>query len=379
LVSRDPRFVFKPLLYDLLTDEVDPADIAPRLSRVLAGSGVTCIEAEVRSIRLDGLSACVCEDGRERTLEGDALVLALGAEANFYGLPGLEELALTAHTLGDFHRLRVHLETTMTAAAVADDPARAGQLRRVAVIGAGPSGVEIACKIRDMPLACRPEISIIEAAGDILRGFSEHMKEEAHAELQRRGIALRLGMPVSGADADGLRLMHEHFSAGTIIWTAGQRPVEVIRALAIGHEPQGRLVVGATLELREHPGVFSLGDHTRCVVEGAEAPPETAQVAVQQASIVARNVAARLRGRTLDSFRYLPLAETLTLGRRYDVFRLLGVQLSGELGYFVRRFVYMTRMPGWRHRAELALRWGGRVAGHLMARARALTGGGPGA
>ncbi|GIW70488.1 MAG: NADH dehydrogenase [Planctomycetota bacterium] len=397
LVARDPCFVFKPLLYDLLTGEVAPEEVALPLAQVLAGSGIQLIEGEVVAIEPAARAAIVRTAAGEQRLEADALVIALGAEPAYRELPGMAAHALAAATLEDFLRLRVHLERMSARAAAlgtgasasariaggaqvaegggtadaegAGRPAEAERLRRVVICGAGPSGVEIACKVAAMELAVRPRVLLVEARGDVLPGFSEEIKHQAYLALRAAGVELRLGSPVLGADEHGIRLPGEHVPAGTVIWTAGQQPVGVVRGLSVPRSRDGRICVGATLELPGQPAVFAIGDNARCTIEGAEAPPETAQVAVQQAAVAAHNVLARLRGGTLRSYRYYPLAETLTLGRGQDVFHLLGLRLRGELGYLARRCVYLARMPSWRHRARLAVRWGGALVREAWRRA----------
>jgi NADH dehydrogenase len=358
LVDRADRFVFKPLLYELLTDEVAERDIAVPIEEVLGGEAVRVVRGEVRGI---DLAARAVEVAGESPLGYDALVIALGAEPFFRGLPGLAEHALHAATLEDFRRLRAHLDSIR--ARIEGGAADLERLRTVGICGAGPSGVEIACKIADLDRRLGLRVTLIEASAQILPGFGEELRAVARARLEEAGIALRLSTPVRGASEAGLALdSSETLAAATIVWTAGQRPAAAIRALATKKDPQGRALVGATLELPKHPGVFVLGDGAKCVIEGLEAPPATAQVAVQQAAVVARNVRARLAGRTLSSYRYFPLAETLSLGRGQDAFHVLGLKLGGRAGHVARRLVYLARLPGWRHRAGVGARWGARWA-----------------
>jgi NADH dehydrogenase len=363
LVDRGERFVFKPLLYELLTGEVDEDDIAPRFADVIDPARIDFVQAEVRSIDLAARRVILAGTAGPPALEWDALAIALGAEPHHHGLPGLEGRALYAATIEDFRRIRARVANLLSR----PDLARQGPLRRVAICGAGPSGIEIALKLADVPGAKVLEITVVEASGEILRGFGEELKAVARAALGAKGIELRLSAPVVAADESGLALAGGRIEAATLIWTAGQRPVEAVRALPVERDPLGRVIVGATLELPGHPGVFALGDAAKCVIEGAVAPPATAQVAVQQASVVARNVLARLEGRTLGSYRYLPLAETLSLGRGADAFHILGLQLGGRLGHAARRLAYLARLPSSRHRAKVAARWGARLAAEAVA------------
>ncbi|HVY62155.1 MAG TPA: FAD-dependent oxidoreductase [Planctomycetota bacterium] len=376
VVDRAPQFVFKPLLYELLTGEVAEADVAFPFADVLERPGIEHLRAEVREIDLERRRVRLAPaDPRApavpEELAFDAAAVALGSEPDFRGLPGLAEHALAASSLGHFRRLDQHL------AALAAGPDDAAS-RTVAVCGAGPSGVEIAGKLADRFAAAarrsgggRTRIVVVEASPGILGGFSEEIKARGLALLEAKGVELRLGTAVRSADAEGLEVEgavagRERIPARTVIWTAGQRPSPVVRALPGEHSPSGRLVVPSTLELRGRPGVFALGDNARCVIEGAEAPPETAQVAVQQSSVIARNVLARLEGKTLSSFRYFPLAETLSVGRGYDIFSVLGLRLEGRSANLVRRLAYVARLPGWKQRAAVGARLGARLAGEAL-------------
>lgn len=382
LVDRQDRFVFKPLLYELLTDEVREAEIAPPLETILAGSPVRFLRAEVRAIDLAARRVALEGAGGKSEVAYDALVLALGAEPHFRGLPGFAEHAFLGASLEDFRRLRARLEEISATDGAAMELARKRErvreggpicsakggpegedcFRTVGICGAGPAGVEIACKIADFRRGAPLRVTLVEASATILPGFSEELRAVAQASLEAQRIALRLSTPVRGASADGLALEGGTLETATIVWTAGQRPAALVRGLPVEKDPAGRLLVGATLELARFPGVFVLGDAAKCVIEGTEAPPATAQVAVQQARIVARNVLARLDGRTLSSYRYFPLAETLSLGRGKDAFHVLGLKLGGRAGNVARRLVYLARLPTWRHRAEVGARWGARWA-----------------
>jgi NADH dehydrogenase len=409
LVDRASDFVFKPLLYELLTGEVEERDIAVPFEEALAGTGVAHVAAEVAALDLARRRVLLTDGG---ALGFDAAVLALGAEPWFRGLPGLADHAFTAATIEDFRRLARHFG----ALGPAPGDLRA---RTVAICGAGPSGVEVAAKLADLmagggatpphPAGVNPagphpplrrfapnkgcdgpeapsrragaapgapwRIVLVEASASILPGFGEDVKARALRLLASKGVELRIETPVAGADREGLLLGGgggERLPAATVIWTAGQRPAAVVRALPVAHDESGRVLVPATLEVPGHEAVFALGDCARCALEGAEAPPATAQVAVQQASSAARNILSRANGATLSSFRYLPLAETLSVGRGYDLFSVLGITLEGRPAHVVRRLAYLLRMPApLRAKAWSGARFGARVLGEALGDAAA--------
>ncbi len=350
IVDRVERFTFKPLLYDLLTGELAEEDVAPSFADLLSGSPVRFVRAEVSSIDLAARRVVLSagEPGAEAALAFDALVVALGAEPYDFGVPGVVEHALPATTVEDFRRIRARVE------ALAGEGA--GAPPTVAVCGAGPSGVEIACKLAEPGASgrgrARLDVVLVEARAEILPGFSPVLRDTAARALERKGVRLRLGAAVRAVDARGLVLAgkggpDERLPAALSLWTGGQRPPRPVRELeGVARDRSGRLVVPATLELASHPGVFAIGDDARCALEGEDPPPATAQVAVQQASVCARNVIARLEGRPLASYRYLPLVEALTLGRATDALELLGLRLEGYPAFALRRLFYLFRQPG---------------------------------
>ena len=381
LVSAQERFVFKPLLYELLTDEVDEDDIAPPLRSVLTDSRVRHVRAEVRRIDLAGCSVSLTASDGPEELSFDSLVIALGARPDLYGIEGLADHARTAATLEDFLCLRAHIDEVGTRCA-ALQPGREGErLRTVAIVGAGASGVEVACKLAAGACSLQRgwRVVLVEAAAGILPGFGEEVKEAARTALADLGVELWLETEVvragdlglvlceggrvnpteeeAGTEVDETQLATTWLYAGTIVWTAGTKVSAGLEGLDVPKDASGRVLVPGTLEVPGHNGVFVLGDAARCAVEGSAPPPASAQVAVQQASVVGRNVLARLHGKTLRSFRYLPLAETLSLGVGADVLQLPGVLLRGRSGQLLRRLVYLYRLPGRRHRATVAVRW----------------------
>ena len=285
LVDRQERFVFAPLLYELLTGELEDWEVAPRFQDLLPPESVQFRQGSVQSIDLKARRVLLTEG---QSLEYDALVLALGGETPLQGVPGAAELAFPFRTLADAQRLRAHLKTLE-----ARDPA---QPVRLAIAGAGASGVELACKLADR-LGSRGRIRLIEGGSRILSGFAPSTREAAQAALAQRRVQVELQTKVLGIEALGengappFRLQLQRLEAqematdlvDAVLWTVGTRPAAVIADLDLPKSERGRLQVLPTLQTPTFPEIFALGDAAAVVDAEGQPVPATAQAAFQQA------------------------------------------------------------------------------------------------
>ncbi len=361
LVDRQERFVFAPLLYELLTGELEDWEVAPRFQDLLPSELVQFRRGSVQSIDLKARRVLLAEG---QSLEYDALVLALGGETPLQGVPGAAELAFPFRTLADVQRLRAHLQTLE-----ARDPA---QPVRLAIAGAGASGVELACKLADR-LGSRGRICLVELGSQILPGFTPSSREAAQAALAQRRVQVELQTKVLGIEAVGengtppfrwqrQRLTTQEVAAelvDAVLWTVGTRPAAVIADLDLPKSERGRLQVLPTLQTPTFPEIFALGDAAAVVDAEGRPVPATAQAAFQQAGYCAWNLWALLtQERPLLPFRYFSLGEMLSLGVDTAVVSTLaGLTLSGPLGYLARRAVYLVRLPTLEHQLKVGWNW----------------------
>ncbi|MEN9231648.1 MAG: NAD(P)/FAD-dependent oxidoreductase [Thermostichus sp. DG02_5_bins_236] len=359
LVDRQERFVFSPLLYELLTEEMEDWEVAPRFRDLLSSESVQFVQGSVASVDLKG-NRVVLADGQ--SLDYDGLVLALGGETPLDRVPGAAEYAFPFRTLADAQRLRTHLKSLQ----------QERHPIQLAIAGGGASGVELACKLADR-LGSRGQIRLIELGSEILSGFAESSREAARQALQDRGIQVELRTQVLRIEADAekkkdnlilhvRRIESEAVAADpvdAVLWTVGTQVSEVIRALDLPKTEQGRLQVLPTLQIPSFPTVFALGDVAAVVDAEGQRVPATAQAAFQQASYCAWNLwAALTQERPLLPFRYLGLGEMLSLGVDTAVLSALGgFTLTGPLGYLARRATYLVRMPTLEHQLKVGWNW----------------------
>ncbi len=361
LVDRQERFVFAPLLYELLTGELEDWEVAPRFQDLLPSELVQFRRGSVQSIDLKARRVLLAEG---QSLEYDALVLALGGETPLQGVPGAADFAFPFRTLADAQRLRAHLQTLE-----ARDPA---QPVRLAIAGAGASGVELACKLADR-LGSRGRICLVELGSQILPGFTPSSREAAQAALAQRRVQVELQTKVLGIEAVGengtppfrwqrQRLTTQEVAAelvDAVLWTVGTRPAAVIADLDLPKSERGRLQVLPTLQTPTFPEIFALGDAAAVVDAEGQPVPATAQAAFQQAGYCAWNLWALLtQERPLLPFRYFSLGEMLSLGVDTAVVSTLaGLTLSGPLGYLARRAAYLVRLPTLEHQLKVGWNW----------------------
>ena len=324
------RFLFQPLLYELLSGELQGWEVAPTYRQLLSSRGICWLQDSVSGIDLDNqkltTAAGHCVDW------GD-LVLATGTKLNDFGVPGVREHACGFRDLNDVKRLR---------ALVKDLKKRRPQDAAVAIVGAGPTGVELACKLADM-LEGAARIHLIEMGDRILPNSASFNRERAAAALERREVCLHLNTAVTAVHADRVRFKDGGVLPHSgLIWSAGSSPTlpDIHPSSA---RPNAPLNINQDLRLLDHQRVFALGDCGRCSLEPW---PATAQVAMQQGVAVAKALEAIGHQLEPEPFQFQDRGEMLSLGIGDATLTGLGITLAGPLAFKIRRATYLTRLPG---------------------------------
>ncbi|MGB5975464.1 MAG: NAD(P)/FAD-dependent oxidoreductase, partial [Nodosilinea sp.] len=356
LVDCNDRFLFLPLLYEIVTDELQTWEVAPPYVELLAGTSVQFRQAGVTGIDLDQHRVNL-SDGI--TLTYDRLVLALGGTTPMDMAPGVAEHALAFRSLQDAYQLKERLRFLE-----ASDTDKI----RVAVVGGGYSGVELACKVAEQ-LGGRGRIRLIERTDTILRTSSEYNRDVAQKALSDLGIWVDLETAVDNVGADTLSLTFREqtdiLPVDLVLWTVGTEVNSAIADLPLKRNERQQVVVQPTLESIDRPGVYALGDVADCRDAEGQQVPATAQVALQQADFVGWNIWASLCDSEASSaktrpqlpFRYQHLGEMITLGTSRATLTGLGIQLDGELAHVARRLAYLYRMPTFSHQVRVGINW----------------------
>lgn len=347
LVDQSDRFLFSPLLYELLTGELQTWEIAPPFSEIFAGTGIRFYQGTVTGINIDEQRVHL-QEGSE--IPYDRLVLALGGETPLDMVPGATSYAFPFRTIDDAYHLEARLRL------LEESPV---DKIRVAIVGGGYCGVELACKLADR-LQNRARIRLIEMTDQILRTSPEHNRIAASKALDARGIWIDLETKVQEIEPQAIALEYKNqvdtIPVDIVIWTVGTRVSPVVRSLPLKQQ-HGKLTTTSTLQVVDHPEIFALGDLADCRDAEGQQIPSTAQAAFQQADYVGWNVWASLTERPLLPFRYQHLGEMMTLGTDNATFTGLGIKLDGPLAYVARRLAYLYRMPTLGHKLKVGINW----------------------
>ncbi len=348
LVDQGDRFIFLPLLYELLTGEMQTWEIAPPFQELLQGTGVRFYQGVVSGIDTEQKRVQL-QDGPE--IPYDRLVLALGGETPLDMVPGATSYAYPFRNLTDAYRLEERLRVL--------EESDADKIR-VAIVGAGYSGVELACKLADR-LGKRGRLRLIEIGDQILRTSPEFNRQAATKALEAKQVFLDLETKVESIGKDTISLEYktqvDTIPVDLVIWTVGTRVATVVRTLNLKQNQRCQITTTPTLQVLDQPEIFALGDLADCRDAEGQQVPATAQVAFQQADYTAWNIWASLTNRPLLSFRYQQLGEMMALGKDNATLTGLGVKLDGPLAYVARRLAYLYRMPSLDHQLKVGFNW----------------------
>ncbi|MEM9538911.1 MAG: NAD(P)/FAD-dependent oxidoreductase [Cyanobacteria bacterium P01_E01_bin.42] len=344
LIDKNDRFLFSPLLYELLTGELQTWEIAPPFSELLANTGVRFLQGNITGI--DPQTQQVHLANRP-SLSCDRLVVAIGGTTPLHPVPGAKEYAIPFRTLEDTYRLQEKLR-------VLEESDR--DKIRIAVVGGGFSGVELACKLADR-LGERGRLRIIERGEDILTTATEFNRQAAKTALEERGIWLDLETSVTEISPERLSLVYkgqtDEIAAEIVLWTAGTKASPLLDSLPFPKCDRGLIKLTPCLQIEGYEGIFAVGD----IAATEEKIPATAQTAIQQADYCAWNLWASLCDRPLLPFRYNSLGEMMALGIDNATLTGLGIKLDGTLAYLARRLVYLYRLPALNHQLAVGFNW----------------------
>ncbi|MEM7760454.1 MAG: NAD(P)/FAD-dependent oxidoreductase [Cyanobacteria bacterium P01_A01_bin.40] len=348
LIDQSDRFLFSPLLYELITEEMQSWEIAPPFAELLANTGIIFHQGSVTEIDLEAKQV-ILQD--QATIGYDKLVLSTGGRTPVDSVNGARDHALPFRSLNDAYRLQEKLRLLEEA-----DPDKI----RIAVVGGGYSGVELACKLADR-LGAKSRIRIIDRGTQILKDSAEFNRETAVKALEKRQIWQDLETDVESVSADSITLIYKGQSdtipVDLVLWTVGNRVSELINQLPLEQNSQGLLEIEPTLLVKGRDDIFALGDAANSYDSDGNSLPATAQVAFQQSDYCAWNIWATATNRPLLSFRYQPLGEMMTLGTDNATINGLGLKLDGPMAYIARRLIYLYRLPTLKHQLTVGLNW----------------------
>lgn len=348
LIDQSDRFLFSPLLYELITEEMQSWEIAPPFAELLANTGVIFHQGIVTDIDIEGKQVTL-ED--QAQISYDKLVLSTGGRTPVDQVPGAKEHALPFRSLKDAYRLQEKLRLL--------EEADLDKIR-VAVVGGGYSGVELACKL-GVRLGDKGRIRIIDRGDKILNDSSEFNRDTAIKALKKYQIWQDLETEVDQVASDSITLVYkgqkDTIPVDLVLWTVGNRVAKLITKLPLEQNSQGLLEIEPTLLVKGREDIFALGDAANSYDGDGNFLPATAQVAFQQSDYCAWNIWGSITNRPLLSFRYQPLGEMMTLGTDNATINGLGLKLDGPMAYVARRLIYLYRLPTLKHQLTVGFNW----------------------
>jgi len=374
LVDKRNFHLFQPLLYQVATGVLSPANIAAPLRwiverqancQVLLGE-VTNVDVVGRRIILD----------REQ-LPYDTLVVAAGAQYNYFGHPEWERFAPALKSIEDATEIRRRLLTAFEAAERETEDDRRRALLTFVIVGGGPTGVELAGAMAEIARhgvkrefrrvnSADAQIMLIEVEPRVLSSYPAGLSEKAQRSLERLGVLVRTRTRVTEIAADYVVLQwgggSERLATQTVVWAAGVEAPPLAKQLAAACgapiDRAGRIVVAPDLTVPGHPGIFVVGDMASYSHQTGAPLPGVAPVAIQQGKYVAKLIAARLRGRTLSPFHYRELGNMATIGRSAAVADFGKLRFSGFLAWALWLSVHLMKLVGFRNRLLVLVQWG---------------------
>ncbi len=367
IVDQHNFHTFSPLLYQVATSSLAPDDIAPNLRGIVRGD--PNLDARVDTVRgVDFERREVLVDGGA-PLPYDYLVLAAGAVSSDFGVPGAAEHAIPLKTLADATKIRSTVLSRFEDANADRSRPGDGTLTFV-VAGGGPTGVELCGALGELIAivlrrdfkrmdVSRARVVLVEMTEHLLGSFSPRSRAEAGVELARRGVEVRLGMPIAAVAGDHVELADGTvIPTRTVLWTAGVKANPVASALSLAQTARGEIVVRPDLSVPDHPEVFVIGDLAAVERPGGVPFPQLAPVAMQEGRYVARCIVRRLQGKSTKPFRYVDKGTMATIGRRSAVAELpLGIRFGGTLGWLSWLGLHLVFLIGFRNRAVVLLNW----------------------
>jgi len=365
VIDRTNHHLFQPLLYQVATASLSPADISAPIRGVLGNQRNTEVMlAEVTGVDTHEQRVLM----HDLSIPYDYLVLATGVRHNYFGHDEWEQFAPGLKTLQDATAIRNKILLSFEAAEQEKDAEKRQALLTFVVVGAGPAGVEMTGAVAELAHkalvsdfrhidAALARVLLVEAGPRILPTFPETLAKKAYAALTQRGVEVRTNAAVEAVDEHGVMIAGEHLAAKTVVWMAGVRGSSAGKWLGADLDGAGRVKVRRDLSIPGQPNVFVIGDDASVVQKGKPLPG-LAPIAIQEGRHVASVIAAQVEGKAhKQAFRYRSRGTLATVGRSYGVVTMGKMRLTGLPAWLMWLFVHIFFLIGHRNRFIVMFQW----------------------
>ncbi|HET6142130.1 MAG TPA: NAD(P)/FAD-dependent oxidoreductase [Candidatus Acidoferrales bacterium] len=363
LLSEQNYLLFTPLLPQIASSFTDPRHIIQAVREIRGKRKFIFRREAVRAV--DTVSRRLVVDSG--TIEYDALILGPGSRTEFFNTPGARENCWDYKSLQQAVELREHIIDLCEHADHTVDAAARQTLLTFVVVGGGYTGIELVTEMRDFLFryaakkyrgidASEIRLIVLEALPDLLRGIGPKLAAHARNRLDVSGIEVRTSTRVTRVTGCAVEINgNETLQAGTIIWTAGVRAIELIESLPGPHDRIGRAVVNSQLQLNDHPEVFVIGD--AAAATNAPDAPRVAPVAIEQGRVAAINIAHLWKSEPLETYEYASKGMLVSLGMNYAVVNVAGIQVSGYFAWLFWNAVHLYKLVGLKKQLQVAGDW----------------------
>jgi NADH:quinone reductase (non-electrogenic) len=368
LVDRTNHHLFQPLLYQVATAGLSPAEIAAPIRSIFRRQkNARIVLGEVTGFDLSAREVFIGEEA----LTYDFLVVATGAETSYFGHDDWAKYAPGLKDVDDALEIRRRVLLAFESAERDGDPERRRQLMTFVVVGGGPTGVELAGALAELSRfvlardfrSIRPDearVILLEGGPRILAALPEDLSVRATRQLERLGVEVRLSKTVTAIGPDGVRLGDELIPSSTVLWAAGVRSTPLTRALGVPLDRGGRVLVEADLSVPAHPEAFVIGDAAAFTHQpdlDGKILPGVSPVAMQEGRAVARSIVRTMAQKPREPFRYRDKGSLATIGRSAAVADFGGLHLSGFVAWLAWLLIHIFFLIGFRNRVVVLFEW----------------------
>ena len=373
LISEKNYFLFSPLLHEVATGSINPENIVEPIRKVLG-----CCLSDFHLGRAEEIDL----ESRNITVKGliipfDYLVLAPGAETNFYNIPGAKENSFTLKSIDDAIAIKNHVIRQMEKATHMTDSEERRKALDFTIVGGGPTGVELVAELEEFieesfseyypeDLIRETNVRLIQKGPELLPQFGKKIREKSLQVLRKKNIDVMLDTEVRSvgqgyietAGYPSTELGARKIETGTIIWVAGIKPSEIkFKGRDLKRAENGKIIVNENLQIAEDPRIFALGDSAAVRARDGRMLPALAQVASKQAGAVARNIYLSVQNKKLKPFEYRHTGDLISLGQWMAVGEALSITFWGRFTWWIWRTVYLSKLISFRKKVKVAADW----------------------
>jgi NADH dehydrogenase len=370
LIDRRNHRIFQPLLYQVATAVLSPSDVAAPIRQLARKQkNLSVMLAEVTGVDLKSRLLTIESDGvGTRIVPFDYLILAPGMQASYFGHDEFAEHAPSLKTIADGEAIRAKILRAFEMAELVEDPAERARLLTFVLVGAGPTGVELAASIAQGAAITlrsnfrnidpsKTSITLLDGGKRILPSFAESLSRKAARQLERLGVRILTEALVEKVDQHGVIVAGRRIESATVLWTAGVAPAPILKLLNAKSDRAGRVCVTPFLSLPDHAEVFVVGDAAALTQDG-RALPGVAQVAIQEGRYVGRYIGAQIkRHTTTRPFRYFDKGNMAVVGKNFAVLETRRIRLSGVTTWFIWAFIHLMFLPQLQNRLTVETQW----------------------